>query len=327
MENESLRQLLLELSDGQFHSGNELGKKMNLSRTSIWKQINQLEANGIEIYSIRGKGYRIPNGLDLLSWGKVEKHLLPEVASELIKVDLRLTTESTNKEAMQACQQSNAQGYLFLSEQQKSGRGRRGRTWVSPFGKNLYISLVWGFEQGICSMEGLSLMVGVAQVRALESLGIKGVQLKWPNDLLYNGKKLGGILIEINGETSGRSQVIIGMGLNVAMPESSSSIIEQPWIDIATISSEQPDRNQILAAILNQLILCLKEFKKLGFAAWVDEWHSLHAMQGKNVQLYVGKELIKGICLGVDVSGVLRLQTESGVKLFHGGEVSLRSAE
>lgn len=320
----TMQALLAILADGKFHSGQELGEVLGVSRSAIWKQIRRLENDGLEIFSVKGRGYRVPGGLDLLDQQTIFSSLAAEVQVKVPHLSLELSTASTNEQAIQACQQGNCHGHLYIAEQQTAGRGRRGRQWVSPFARNLYMSLVWRFEQGVAALEGLSLLVGLALVRAMENIGIQGVQVKWPNDLLYQGRKLAGILVEISGEASGQCQAVIGIGVNVEMPESLNEIIDQPWVDLQQITGQRVSRNVLLAAIVNELVIQLERFEREGFSARVAEWQTYHAHQAVEVSLLIGKQVVSGICQGVDSSGALLLDTENGREVFHGGEVSLR---
>ncbi|WP_067862921.1 bifunctional biotin--[acetyl-CoA-carboxylase] ligase/biotin operon repressor BirA [Neptuniibacter marinus] len=320
----TVRSLLSILADGKFHSGRELGDEVGVSRSAIWKHVRRFEDGGLDIFSVKGRGYRVPGGLELLDIERIQQGLLPEVKVLIKDPDLRLSIESTNELAMEASQRGDCHGRLFLAEQQLAGRGRRGREWVSPFARNLYFSLVWRFEQGVAALEGLSLLVGLAIVRALEKMEIQGVELKWPNDLLHQGKKLAGILLEVHGEASGQCQVVIGVGINVEMPKEVSEAIDQPWTDLKTITGGVVSRNQLLAVILNELVVCLERFDKEGFVGLVDEWQSRHAMQNEAVILQIGDEFVEGVCRGVDGSGALLLQSAAGIKAYHGGEISVR---
>ncbi len=320
----TIRSLLSILADGKFHSGRELGEVIGISRSAIWKHIRRLEEGGLEIYSVKGRGYRVPGGLELLDLDKIKTGLKSDAVAQLSKLELELSIPSTNELAMRQTQSRDCHGELYLAEQQSAGRGRRGRVWVSPFARNLYFSLVWRFEQGTAALEGLSLLVGLAMVKAMETLSIEGVQLKWPNDLLYQGRKLAGILLEVNGEASGQCQVVIGVGINVEMPRDTGENIDQPWIDLKTITGEAVSRNLLLAEILNELIMRLNVFEREGFSGLLDEWHAYHAMQDEYIVLQVGEKLIDGVRREVGGSGALLLQTASGVQPYHGGEISIQ---
>lgn len=321
MKNQSL---LAILADGDFHSGRELGELLSVSRSAVWKQIKKLEALGLEVYSVKGRGYRVPGGLNLLDEGVIASKLTEYALGYLSKIDLELSIPSTNRAAMLACQQENAHGRVFIAEQQTSGRGRRGREWVSPFGRNLYFSTVWRFQQGVLALDGLSLLVGLCVLNALRALGAEGVELKWPNDLLWKGRKLAGILLELNGEPSGECQVVIGVGVNTSMPKSEALKIDQPWVDLSSILGRPACRNTLVAALLDELAKVLPRFEQEGFKPWVDEWQARHAYQGEPVRLLLGNSEKSGICLGIDEVGALRLRTEDGIEAYHAGEISVR---
>lgn len=318
-------QLLKRLCDGSFHSGADLAKCLAVSRTTIWNQIQALQQLGVDIHSVRGKGYRIPGGLELVD----ELHLRNQldglgVLSKLDHLDLSIICESTNLSAQRAVAAGRPRS-LFITEYQSGGRGRRGRSWASPLGANLYFSLSWPFSGGVTSLEGLSLAVGVAIKRALSALHIDDVELKWPNDLLLNERKLGGVLIEVGGDLSGDCEAVIGVGLNVRMPESTDTVIDQPWSDLRGRIPKDLSRSDILAVVMMHLIEMLETFAVQGFAPFVDVWHQANAFQGRLVSLIMGERTINGVCMGVDRTGALRLMTEAGEQLFQGGEVSLRA--
>ena len=311
--------LLTLLADGQFHSGSDLAKCCGVTRAAIWKHIKSLADLGIQINSIRGRGYRIPGGLDLLDAQSLNQHF----ASSDLTPTLLSTTESTNRDV----QRLIAEGVkypLVVSEYQTGGKGRRGRTWVSPYAANLYFSLGWPFSGGVAALEGLSLAVGLAVHDALRSLGVEGVSLKWPNDILLDGRKLAGILIEIGGDLSGDCAAVIGIGLNVNMPVDSASAIDQPWADLSELRAKAVSRTNILSAVVTQLIEMLSEFELNGFTPMVDRWQAANAYQNEVVKLLIGDREVLGTCSGVDASGALRLLTDSGEQIFQGGEVSLR---
>lgn len=313
--------LLSALSDGTFHSGQALGKELGISRTAVWKQIKLLEDLGVEIYSIRGRGYRIPGGLDLLCEKEIVTGCDETVSSGLRSLRLERVTDSTNLMAMRDVQSGDAHGTLYLSEYQSAGRGRRGRTWVSPFACNLYFSLVWRFSDGVAGLEGLSLVVGLSLAKALSGATGTPVQMKWPNDLLINNRKLAGILLEMHGDASGECQVVIGVGINIAMPEQTDDKIDQPWVNL---QSGSISRNQLMSTILNALVPDLETFRSDGFEAFRDQWHEYHAFQNQEVSLFHGSNETRGRCIGVDSRGALGIELDDGVSWYHAGEVSVR---
>ncbi|MEH6825859.1 MAG: bifunctional biotin--[acetyl-CoA-carboxylase] ligase/biotin operon repressor BirA [Motiliproteus sp.] len=312
------------LADGEFHSGESLGEAQGVSRAAVWKQLKKLQPLGLECHSVRGRGYRIPGGINLLDRGAFESRFTPVVASSLSSVELALSMASTNTVAAAEAQQGPCHGRLYVAEQQTAGRGRRGRAWASPFARNLYFSLTWSFSGGAAALEGLSLVVGLALRNGLADLGVKGVQLKWPNDLHCQGRKLAGVLLEMSGDAAGPCQVVIGAGVNVAMPEAAAVAVDQPWIDLQQIVGAPLDRNVVLAVLLNALVPALQLFERQGFAPFREAWQQHNAYQGLQVRLATERFSEQGVCIGVDAKGALLLATASGTKAFHGGELSLR---
>lgn len=323
----SLQALLEILADGEFHSGESLGKVLGVSRAAVWKQLKKLDALGLDCHSVKGRGYRLPGGINLLEQARFESMLNAEVRSQLADVELALSLPSTNRLAAEQAQRGNCHGRLYIAEQQTEGRGRRGRSWASPFARNLYFSLTWSFTGGAAALEGLSLMVGLAVLKGLAVEGIGGVQLKWPNDLLHQDKKLAGVLLEMSGDASGQCQVVIGVGVNVAMPDNAADEVTQPWVDLQRIAGRSLDRNRILASLIDTLVPMLRQFEQQGFAPFKKQWQHYNAHQGQQVRLSTERFSEQGLCLGVDDTGALLLQTENSVKAFHGGELSLRSVD
>ena len=323
----SKAKLLPLLATGEFRSGQDLADAMGVSRTAVWKQVNRLVADmGLAIESVRGKGYRIPGGIDLLDAAQVKVALGARASALLTGLEILDSVDSTNAQLMRRAEQGCSSGMVCTAEQQTAGRGRRGRQWVSPYASNLYLSLLWEFSQGAAALEGLSLAVGVAVARALRACAVPNVQLKWPNDVLYRGAKLGGILLEMRGDTAGSCQVVIGVGLNVAMPAAAAGAIDQAWTDIKTITANQhPGRNRLLAAVLNELLPLAADFEQQGFSHWRDAWQSLDAFDGVAVVLNTGSAQLGGIARGVDERGALQLETTTGVQSVYGGEISLRA--
>ena len=319
--------LLQLLADGREHSGQELANILGVSRTSIWKQLAKLEPLGIEVVSRPGHGYCIAGGLDLLSQQQILTGLDDRSAEIIDQLIVLNAVDSTN--AFLLRQEPAERMTICLAECQTAGRGRRGRTWVSPFAKNIYLSLKITIESGINAFEGLSLAVGVASVRALSSLNISGLQLKWPNDLLWRGRKLGGILIEVVGDPAGRCHIVLGIGLNVSSEKSMQASIEQPWVSLADIGRSLaipvPGRSAIVAAMLNEIAPLLADYEEKDFSYYRDEWQSLNAHAGQCVDIHLGAHAVSGVVLGVNPVGALLLQTkDKGEMVFHGGEVSLR---
>jgi len=321
-----LRQLLDTLADGQFHSGEELGELLGVSRTAVWKQLQKLqELTDLSLESIKGRGYRLVGGLELLDAKRITAVLSPDAQPLLSALNILDQVDSTNHLAMVEAQAGAGRGYTVTAEQQTAGRGRRGRAWVSPFGRNIYSSTVWEFDGGAAALEGLSLAVGVAAVKALRAVGLADAQLKWPNDVVWHGRKLAGILLEMTGDASGRCQVTVGVGINVAMTGShSAESINQPWVDVQSAAGIAVSRNELLGRLLSELLPMLAQFEQAGFSRFRQQWLELDCMAGKAVTVHLGEEVVAGIAAGVDEGGALLVDTPSGRQSFRGGEVSLR---
>ena len=308
------------LSDGSFHSGQVLGARLGISRAAIWKQIKTLRDLGVSVDAVRGKGYRIAGGIQLLSKEQIISRLYPGIAESLSGVDVHFSIGSTNTEAMGKAS-ADYSTYLVLTEHQSRGRGRRGRTWVSPFGHNLYMSLLWTFMGGVGELEGLSLVCALAVLRTLNKLSFTGMRVKWPNDVLFNGKKLAGILLEVSGDVSGPCKLVIGIGLNTDMPVSAGRVIDQPFSDLRSANGHVEDRNHIASVLVSELVLMIREFEISGFNSFVTEWAVADAYRGLEIEVSSPRYSQVGVCAGVDQSGRLLLDTTEGRKVVSGGEV------
>lgn len=319
--------LLNILADGEYHSGEQLGEKLGISRAAVWKQVQKLVDAGLQVESQKGCGYRIPGGLDLLNAEALEQQLDSCTFAIRPRLSLYSTITSTNELAREAAAECNETGLVILAEQQTEGRGRRGRKWVSPLGRNIYLSIVWGFEGGVQVIEGLSLAVGVAVRRALVNCGVDALAFKWPNDLLWENKKLGGILLEVLGDPAGFCQVVVGVGLNLNMTTSSGGSIDQPWADISQISSAPISRNQLSVSLVKELFDLLVNYQQRGFGAYRDEWKKNDAFDGKGVTLSMLNKSLQGIARGVDDRGALLIEIDGALQSFSGGEISMRGSD
>ncbi len=317
------KQILELMADGNFHSGKVLGELLGVSRTAVWKHLQKLSDFGIELESVKGKGYRLSGGLELLDESKIKGALSSEAHGFLSCIDVFQSTDSTNVRAMARASESDAHGYVCMAEHQTQGRGRRGRAWVSPFGQSLYFSVVVEFSGGAAALEGLSLAVGVALTRAVQKLGAKDVGLKWPNDILWRGRKLAGILLEMTGDPSGACQVVVGVGLNVSISEAAAAAIDQPCVGLSELVPGV-SRNALAAEVLNELLPVLGGYQREGFSAYRDQWSALNVHAGKVVALATASESVEGEVVGVSATGALLLSVGGVIQEFNGGEVSLR---
>ncbi|GFZ77856.1 bifunctional ligase/repressor BirA [Pseudohongiella nitratireducens] len=313
--------ILNVLSDGEFHSGQALGHLLGVSRAAIWKHIQQLKEIGVELEAVTGKGYRVEGGLQLLELEKLLVALSADAARCLDeRVLVHLSTDSTNADAMTALA-GDRSPCLVVAEHQRNGRGRRGKKWVSPFGANIYLSLAWTFESGVAALEGLSLACGVAVLRALKKQGYSGISLKWPNDILVGGAKLGGILVEVGGDVAGPCYAVIGIGVNTRIGRLAGMQIDQVYSDLAGLGEGGVDRNALLAAMVNELVAVMMDFERQGFAGFREEWMAADYYSGKPVEIHSGSRVTKGVPVGVDLSGNLLLETAAGQVKVIGGEM------
>ncbi|MDX1725344.1 MAG: bifunctional biotin--[acetyl-CoA-carboxylase] ligase/biotin operon repressor BirA [Pseudomonas sp.] len=312
--------LLRLLQDGCFHSGEALGSALGVSRSAIWKKLQSLEAElGLPVHSVRGRGYRLESPLLLLDEGV----LAASQSSPGWPLSVLHSVDSTNAEALRRLASGHVPPFVVLAERQTSGRGRRGRNWVSPFGENLYYSLALQVDGGMRQLEGLSLVVGLALLRALRVAGVSEAGLKWPNDVLVGGRKIAGILLELSGDPADVCHVVIGVGVNVNMLADRGGI-DQPWTSMRAELGGLVDRSEFVCELNRQLALYLGVHQACGFPALRDEWQDNHLWQGRNVTLITGARPVSGVVLGVDRSGALRLRVAGVEQNFSGGELSLR---
>ncbi|WP_094752620.1 bifunctional biotin--[acetyl-CoA-carboxylase] ligase/biotin operon repressor BirA [Psychromonas sp. CD1] len=309
--------LLKLLADGKFHSGETIGLALGVSRTSVNNYIKALQSIGIDIYKVKGKGYCCVGGIDLLDAKKIK------ISSQSKHVDVKQIVDSTNQYLLDKIGDIE-KGHTCIAEYQLKGRGRRGRTWVSPFASHLYFSFYWRFDSGIDRLSGLSLLVGIATVNALEKMGIQGVGLKWPNDIYYQNKKLAGILIELNAQATEACHCVIGIGINVRMSQEQGALIDQPWIDLNSLGTKQIDRNELSAYLILELERLLSEYEQHGLKPYLERWFNLDCFLNKEVNVLLADTVQTGVCRGVNENGALLLAVEGGIKEFIGGEISLR---
>lgn len=322
-----LAALLTMMADGRFHSGEKLGEALGVSRAAVWKSLGRLEADGFPLQRVRGKGYRIPPGAVLLDLQRILEQLPPAVA-EHWQWHLYQEIGSTNAEAQRLLASGARSPLVCLSEQQTAGRGRRGRAWVSPYAQNVYMTVVEPFATGAQGLEGLSLVVGIVLADTLRVCGYEAVQLKWPNDVLFDNRKLAGILIEIAGDLTSDCVVVIGVGVNVLMQAEAGEAIDQAWTSLMQVVPRgQLDRNVLVAVFVERLLNALVVFRADGFVPFIARWQELDAWFGRAVKVVAGDQIQQGLHGGVNERGSLRLMTAEGEVLISGGEVSLRVSD
>ncbi|MBZ0104583.1 MAG: biotin--[acetyl-CoA-carboxylase] ligase [Sulfuricella denitrificans] len=316
--------VLRQLSSSEFSSGEAIARQLGISRGSVWQALQDLDQYGIQVFRLPGRGYRLAEAVHWLNRDEILAAL--GCKARLIQLEVVETADSSNRILMQKAALGAEHGSCLAVELQTQGRGRRGRTWHTSLGGSLTFSLLWRFNQGASALSGLSLAVGVAIMRALEQTGIRDTRLKWPNDVLHDEQKLAGILIELQGDMLGPSAAVIGIGLNLKLSGQTRAHIDQAATDIAAIKSGLPDRNHLLALILNHLSDVLLQFENEGFGRLREEWSRHHFYQNRPVCMLLpdGSEY-HGTVTGVAEDGALLVRGANGERRFTAGEISMRS--
>jgi BirA family biotin operon repressor/biotin-[acetyl-CoA-carboxylase] ligase len=318
--------LLRLLSDANFHAGTDLARELGATLAAVRQALRELEQLGLGLVRTRGRGYRLAVPYDCLDATAVRAHLGEQ--ARLFRIELLDACASTNTLLLERARAGAPSASVIACELQSAGRGRRGNSWQSGLGGSLTFSVLWRFTRGAAGLSGLSLAAGVAVARALDQAGVAGGQLKWPNDLLHAGRKLGGILIELHADGPESTAAVIGIGLNVRLHPAQRDAISQAVTDVASISRQMPQRNRLLGATLVELAQVLDDFSKHGFVPLRQEWEARHAHQGKAVTLSSGEgNTVEGRAAGVAEDGALLLATARGVERFYSGELSLRAKE
>lgn len=308
--------LVAILADGEFHSGEQIGEKLGMSRAAINKHIQTLKEWGLDVFTVTGKGYCLPEPVQLLDEAEINQRLDQQGAAVIPVID------STNQYLLERMG-SLKTGDACVAEYQQAGRGRRGRQWFSPFGANLYLSMYWRLEQGPAAAMGLSLVIGIVIAEVLQQLGAEGVRVKWPNDLYLNDRKLAGILVEMIGKTGDAAQIVFGAGINLKMRTPDASVVNQGWINLQE-AGITINRNELVSLLVNQLRHSLRDFEREGLAPFLPRWQRLDNFINRPVKLLIGEREVLGIARGIDQQGGLLLEQDGVTKPWVGGEISLR---
>ena len=306
------------LADGEFHSGEQLGEQLGMSRAGINKHIQTLRGWGVDVFTVPGKGYSLPEPIQLLN----EEAIRSQIGQG--KVAVLPVIDSTNQYLLDRLGDLDS-GDACVAEYQQAGRGRRGRKWFSPFGANLYLSMYW-LEQGPAAAVGLSLVIGIVMAEVLHDLGADKVRVKWPNDLYLDDRKLAGILVELTGKTGDAAQIVIGAGLNMVMRNVQSDVVNQAWTNLQE-AGITIDRNTLAVRMIKELRSSLTLFEQEGFTPFLSRWEKLDNFINRPVKLLIGEREIVGISRGINAQGALLLEQDGAIKPWVGGEISLRSAE
>lgn len=291
--------LIALLANGEFHSGEQLGETLGMSRAAINKHIQTLRDWGVDVFTVPGKGYSLPEPIQLLN----AKQILGQLDGGSVAV--LPVIDSTNQYLLDRIGELKS-GDACIAEYQQAGRGRRGRKWFSPFGANLYLSMFWRLEQGPAAAIGLSLVIGIVMAEVLRKLGADKVRVKWPNDLYLQDRKLAGILVELTGKTGDAAQIVIGAGINMAMRRVEESVVNQGWITLQEAGINL-DRNTLAAMLIRELRAALELFEQEGLAPYLSRWEKLDNFINRPVKLIIGDKEIFGISRGIDNRGLYYL--------------------
>ena len=306
-------------ADGDFHPGEQLGEQLGMSRAAINKHIQTLRDWGVDVFTVPGKGYSLPEPVQLLNEAFIHSQIVDNSVAVLPVID------STNQYLLNRLNELKS-GDSCVAEYQQAGRGRRGRKWFSPFGANLYLSMYWRLEQGPAAAIGLSLVIGIVLAEVLQSLGAEDVRVKWPNDLYLKDRKLAGILVELTGKTGDAAQIVMGAGINLVMRNVQADDITQGWINLQE-AGIVIDRNVLAVQVINELCHSLRIFEQEGLTPFLPRWEKLDNFVHRPVKLIIGDKEIYGTSRGINEQGALLLEQDGVIKPWVGGEISLRSAE
>ncbi len=314
--------LLYYLDSSQWISGQILAEKIGLSRSAIWKQVKHLQSEGIAIEQSH-RGYRLRDPLILLDEKTINAGIDTHWHQQAINLYLMPTVDSTNTFIKQRIKDNSMS--LCISEQQTAGRGRLGRTWLSPFGENMYLSIAWRTNGSLAKLSGLSIAASLALKSALAPW-IDDLQVKWPNDLLHHGKKIAGTLVEVTAESYGNCLIIVGIGLNINTQTRHHPLSDQPHCSMRDILNRYLDRNNIIIAIINHCLRIFSQFEQQGLKPLLQLWKKADYLQNKEVTIYQTQTVIKGIARGINSLGHLLIENKDGkINEINSGETSLRS--
>lgn len=302
--------LLKICADGRFHSLESLCLQLQITSAKLRQVLQILDHIGMEIEWSIGHGYRILGGLELLDRQQIVAELHPQAQALLESVIILDQVDSTNNYLLQKTITST-QAIAVFAEQQTQGKGQRGKIWASPFGNNIYHSILWNFKKNPREILGLSLAIAIATTRALQRYGVRnGLGVKWPNDVYYLKQKLVGILVETSTETAGYCRTVVGVGVNLHLNPQQSAAINQPWTSLQKIMGKKIQRNRFAGLLLNELLTALALFEHQGLTPFLAEWRKLDYLYGKKTLIYNVNESIQGIMQGISPRGELLLLDE-----------------
>lgn len=316
--------LLHCLSNQEFRSGESIANRLGISRAAVWKRVSKLSELGIEVERSKRRGYRLAREVDLLDL-EIIRDAVDRLVAHPPRVFVLPACASTNTHLLNELRRGDVVSpAVLLVEMQTAGRGRRGRAWASPFGRNIYLSYSWRCDRGVASLSGLSLAIGVLVADALDAATGLEVKLKWPNDLLLGSEKCGGILIDVDGDLEGAVDVIIGIGINVDMAGVDAPQIAQPWTDLNAHTPAPVSRNKIASGVIAALQMGIAQFQEGGFTLFRDRWLARDALAGMPISVSGVGQTLDGLAMGVSVTGGLLIRAGMHTIEVNSGDVSVR---
>lgn len=320
------QQILKRLGDARFHSGTDLGTALGISRAAVCKAVQSLVEAGLPVESVPGRGYRLPVALEPLDKRAILKHAGADAGAIRDRLTVLEEADSTSRVLLARVTEADFHGSVCVAESQPRGRGRRGRHWITTPYHNLMLSVGWRFASAPAALAGLSLAGGLAVLEALEDYGVRGLGLKWPNDILWDSRKLGGLLVDLQGEAGGPCSIVLGVGINGYLDPRAGRAIDQPWVDLHTITGRTVTRNRLTALVIARLRAVFARFDREGFAPFHAEWERRHVFQGRRVRLQAESVSHAGTVVGIDGQGALRLRDAHGrEQTVFSGDLSLRA--
>lgn len=326
--NAVLAELIRVLADGNFHSGEQLGATLGVSRAAIWKQLKHLEELQLDVEAVPGLGYRLNRCIDLYDATKLADAYRKRASLDA-SFEIVATTGSTNSDLVGLAEQASRTPRFLFAEHQRAGRGRRGRSWVTPYAGTIAFSMLRRFECGPAELGALSLVAGLSLADTLAEHGVPGLGLKWPNDLVHRNaggelRKLGGILVEVRSEAEGPCAVVIGAGINYALPQGGFSV-GQPWIDLHTLLDVSAlGRSQLAGELAAALARACDEFEVQGSTPYLVRWKKYDVLSGQRVNVQRGTDDFTAVAQGIDERGALVVQADGALQTVQSGEVSIR---
>lgn len=318
-------QVLQLLTSGKYLSGQDIGRQLGISRMAVSKAVKRLGACDVPIRSTTGKGYRLQREIQLLDSQRIEE-LLNRNGHSKCRPEILEVVPSTSDYLLEMKQNTDHPLSVCLAEKQAQGRGRRERSWVATPYRNITMSIGWQFDSGMADLAGLGVAAGITIVQILQEFGLdREIGLKWPNDIVWQDRKLGGLLIDVRGEHDGPCRAVLGLGLNLSLSDADAEAIDQPFATLETIHEGKVDRNALAAALISGLADMFEKYPETGFSPWYEKWTTFDRLLNRPVVVLRGGREIAGTALGINDQGGLNVMLDDGKAAnFFSGEVSLR---